>query len=100
MHIDPDVFKWITIRGQVELLDKVCAEHGVSRAEICGRASPPIISHARQDLWYRLYHHPERYFSYPDIGKGFKRNHTTIISGVRAHEKRLAKTVHKLKAVS
>jgi chromosomal replication initiation ATPase DnaA len=40
-------------------------------------------------MWWLLKHHPERYFSYPDIAQMFRRSdHTTILSGVRAHERR------------
>jgi len=48
------------------------------------------VSYARQEVWWRLRYHPERYYSYPEIAWLFARDHATIIAGIAAHERRVA----------
>lgn len=71
------------------LVEEVCREHGVSLEEIAGRSRSTLFNAARQDLWYRLY--CTGGYSYPDIGWIFMRDHTTIISGIDRHERRVEK---------
>jgi chromosomal replication initiation ATPase DnaA len=70
------------------LVDDVCKRRGVTLDEVCGRARSQAISRARQEVWWRIRHHPERSYSYPEIARLFARDHSTIIAGICAHERR------------
>ena len=38
-------------------------------------------------------HHPERHYSYPEIARLFARDHTTIMAGISAYERRVSVTL-------
>jgi chromosomal replication initiation ATPase DnaA len=78
----------LRVRDLLELVDHVCKRRGVTRHELCGRGRTQNISMARQEAWWRIRYHPERHYSYPEIAQLFARNHTTIMAGVYAHERR------------
>lgn len=83
-----DVAEHLRVRDLLDLVDDVCHRRGVTRTEVCGRARSQAISHARQEIWWRIRHHPEREYSYPEIARLFARDHTTIMAGVSAHARR------------
>jgi chromosomal replication initiation ATPase DnaA len=77
----------LELRDLVDLLDEICRRRAVTRDEVCGRARTKAISQARHEVWWRL-RHPEASFSFEEIGRLFRRNHATVIHGVRAHQRR------------
>lgn len=81
------VLQELTQRDLLALLEVVCLRHHVTRAEVCSRIRTRMVSLARQELWWRLRNHPEVQFSYVELGRLFRRNHSTILQGVRAWEK-------------
>jgi chromosomal replication initiation ATPase DnaA len=72
-------------RHLVQVLDKVCKAHHVTRAEVCSRARSQRVAVARHQLWWELYNQA-RPFSYAELGRMFERNHTTVMHGVRMWE--------------
>jgi chromosomal replication initiation ATPase DnaA len=71
------------------LLDEVCRRRAVTREEVCGRARTKAVAHARHEVWWHLRHHPNVSFSFKEIGRLFRRDHATVIHGVRAHQRRV-----------
>ena len=69
-----------------ELANDICDQHGVILEEVLTRSKNRIITQARQHIMYELRH---RGWSLMQIGKVLNRDHTTIIFGIKAHEKRL-----------
>jgi chromosomal replication initiation ATPase DnaA len=86
--ISSDVADQLRVRDLLPLVDEVCKRRGVTLNEVCGRARSQAISRARQEVWWRIRHHPEREYSYPEIARLFARDHTTIMAGISAHERR------------
>jgi len=84
------VLDTLTRRGLLPILDAVCETHNVSRDEVLGRSRLRSLVNARQDLWWRVRHHPNAY-SYHEMGKFFSRHHSSIVSGIRRHERVLRK---------
>lgn len=80
----------LTARGLLELLDEVCSRRGVTRDELCSRRRSRALSQARHELWCLILEHPDRHYSHNELGRLFERDHTTILSGVRTHRRRLA----------
>ena len=80
----------LTLRDLTELLDEVCRRRAVTRHEVCSRSRTKAVASARHELWWRLRNHPEASFSFKEIGRIFRRDHATVIHGVRAHLRRLA----------
>jgi chromosomal replication initiation ATPase DnaA len=83
-----DVADQLRARDLLPLVDEVCKRKGITLDEVCGRARSQAISHARQEVWWRIRNHPEREYSYPEIARLFARDHTTIMAGIGAHERR------------
>jgi len=77
----------LAARDLLELVADVARQHGATVDEVLAQDKTPRVSHARQAVWHALRHHPERRYSYPDIGRLFGRDHSTIIYGVRAYER-------------
>jgi chromosomal replication initiation ATPase DnaA len=48
------------------------------------------LPQARQELWWLIRRHPERSYSFLEIARFFGRDHTTVLHGVAAHERRYA----------
>jgi chromosomal replication initiation ATPase DnaA len=86
--IASDVAEQLRARDLLPLALEVCKRRGVTLTEVCGRARSQAISRARHEVWWRIRHHPERAYSYPEIARLFARDHTTIIAGISAHERR------------
>jgi chromosomal replication initiation ATPase DnaA len=82
------IFRALRARNLTALLDEVCEQRGVQLYEICGRGRSLGVTLARHELWWRIRHHPERHYSYLEIARLFQRAHTTVLQGIRAHQKR------------
>lgn len=68
-----------------DIVDEVCAKHGVTRSEIMGIRRAMKLVAARQEAMYRMSR--ETSFSLPQIGKRLGgRDHTTVLHGIRRHE--------------
>lgn len=74
-------------RDLLDLCADLARQHGATVDEVLSPSRSPRVSHARQAIWYALRHHSERRYSYPDLGRLFGRDHSTIIYGVRAYER-------------
>jgi chromosomal replication initiation ATPase DnaA len=79
-------------RDLLDLVVEVATQRGVLLDQLCGVARTRSVSHARQETWWRLRHHPERCYSLLEIARLFGRHHTTVLAGIVAHERRLATT--------
>ena len=66
----------------------VAREYGVRVRDSLERAH--AFSPARHAFWYRVKHHSEREWSYPQIGKLVGYDNSSIFHGVKAHTQRLA----------
>lgn len=75
----------ITMR---QIAMEVCADHRVAFREILSDRRSRYIVLARHEIWWRCKN--ETMKSFPTIGRFFRRDHTTIMAGVRKHEERLA----------
>lgn len=82
------ILESLNIRDLVGLLDEICRRRAVTRDEVCGRTRTNAVARARHELWWRLRNHPDISLSFEEIGRLFRRNHATVIHGVRAHERR------------
>ena len=80
----------LAVRGLLQLVDAVCARRGVTRQELCGAGRTRAVASARHELWWLVRNHPERHYSYPEIGRLFHRDPSTIVCGVAAHQRRYA----------
>jgi chromosomal replication initiation ATPase DnaA len=87
------VVEALDVRDLLELTRQVCARRGVALDDLCGRLRSHSVSRARQEVWWLLRHHPERNYSLGDIARLFRRDHSTILAGVRAHGRRLENAV-------
>ena len=68
------------------VLAVVCAQHGLTKADLIGRSRCLPINRARQEAYYEL---RAIGLSLPRIGQILHRDHTTIMSGIRAHKRRI-----------
>jgi chromosomal replication initiation ATPase DnaA len=75
-------------RDLLGLVEDVCRHRGVTVVELCGRTRTRAVARARQEVWWKLRHDPERHFSLQEIGALFARDHTTVRHGVEAHRLR------------
>lgn len=79
-----------------DILAAVSERTGISVADIKGRSRLGPIVKARQEAMWALRETPKPFTcantinrrSWPEIGRLFGRDHTTVIHGYRAHEKR------------
>lgn len=78
------------VRGLLDLIDQVCARRGVTREQLCGDCPDFAVSAARHELWWLIRHHPERRYSYSEIGRLVRRHSTTVVYGVTRHATWLA----------
>jgi chromosomal replication initiation ATPase DnaA len=86
-----DVAAELDARDLLALVADVCRMRGVTLADLCGRVRARSVSYARQEVWWRLRTDPERYFSLLEIARLFGRDHTTVLAGVAAHERRTSR---------
>lgn len=78
----------LAVRGLLDLADAVCKAHGVTRQQLCGRGRSRVASAARQELWWLIRNHPERRYSFLEIARMVRRDHSTIFQGIAAHLRR------------
>lgn len=90
MPAPPDVIDALSAHGLLDLVDQICARRGVTRLELCGNRRTRSVAAARQELWWLIRRNPERSYSYQEIARWFGRDHTTVLHGVGAHERRFA----------
>ena len=88
-----DVFNALRARGLTSLTEEVCGQRGVMIHEVCGRVRTRSVSRARHDLWWRIYRDPERQMSLGEIACLFRRDPSTVLAGVRAHDQRVRSRV-------
>ena len=67
---------------------EVAYKYAVTVNDIRSERRAPYLVAARHEVFWRCKTETEN--SYPAIGKFFRRDHTTVIAGVRKHEARLA----------
>lgn len=66
----------------------VAKKHGVTVALIMGEARDKRVILARHEVWWRVWRTSG--LSYPRMGAMFRRDHTTIMHGVKRYEQRMA----------
>lgn len=78
-----------------KIIQEVARKYYQRPSDLTGRRRWPEIMVARQEAYWRcrqevkgIYGRP---LSYPRIGEAFGRDHSTIISGIAAHLKRMGK---------
>lgn len=79
----------LRLRDLLELVEHVAMRRGVLVEQLCGTTRTLSVSRARQEVWWRLRHHPERFYSFFEIAQLFGRHHATVMDGVAAHARRL-----------
>jgi chromosomal replication initiation ATPase DnaA len=85
----PAVLENLRSRDLLALVREISTRRGVPLDELCGRQRARSVSRARQEVWWRMRHHPERYYSLLEIARLFGRDHGTVVAGIRAHDRRL-----------
>ncbi|MBB1552184.1 chromosomal replication initiator protein DnaA [Candidatus Saccharibacteria bacterium] len=70
-----------------KIIDKTAKYFGVSKEDILGKSRQKDINHARQTACYLMKY--ELKMSFPQIGKEFSRDHSTIMNGVSKIEKNI-----------
>lgn len=79
----------IVVAGTMKsILEDVATERDLSVSEIMSERRYRYLVRARQEAMWRMVRAGK--WSFPQIGRFFRRDHATVIWGVRAHEKRLA----------
>lgn len=68
-----------------QIASQVCAETGTSYAEVMGSNRAACLCRVREVIYYMA---TREGFSSPQIGRVFRRDHTTILSGLRNEQKR------------
>lgn len=71
-----------------EVVDAVAKRHGLKRSDLLSDSREAKYVHARQEAFWRL-RQLDPQPSFPAIGRLMKRDHTTVLHGVRAHERRM-----------
>lgn len=89
--------RFVSIYGGVEcgararsIVADVAGRHGLTFANLIARGRCRKVVRARQEAMWALRHQPKLY-SYPAIGRLFKRDHSTIIHGVAKHAERMGR---------
>jgi len=62
----------------------IALKHNLTRHDLLGRSRYPHISQARHEAFYYF---RRKGWSYPQIGKLFGRDHSTVIHGVEKHQR-------------
>lgn len=68
-----------------KIIDKVCRFYNVSKEDILSKSRTKDVNHARQAACYLMKYQLK--MSFPQIGREFSRDHTTIMNGVSKIEK-------------
>lgn len=70
-----------------DIIQRVAEKHRVTVAQILSDSRCQRITQPRQEaMWHCV---NEDRWSLPQIGRAFGRDHTTVLHGKRAHEKRM-----------
>lgn len=69
------------------IVAKIAAVHGITKEHLLSRKQDRQASRARQEVYY-LCHQMGN--STPRIARELGRDHSTVIAGIRAHQRRLA----------
>jgi chromosomal replication initiation ATPase DnaA len=77
--------RWTDMRP-MEIIADVATRRGVTRREIMSGDRTARVSRVRHEAYAAV--RAATRMSYPAIGRIFHRDHTTIIHGIRAHERR------------
>jgi chromosomal replication initiation ATPase DnaA len=76
-------------RGLYRYVSDVCLEHGVTVREVLSSTHRRAPTRCRHHIWHGIRTDPALHYSYPDLGRIFNRDHSTILQGVRKHEQRV-----------
>lgn len=74
-----------------EIAAQVAAERRISVSEMKGARRDALLAQARQEAMWLM--RQQGRWTLPQIGRFFSRDHTTVIHGIRAHEKRTMRLV-------
>ncbi len=76
-----------------DIAAEVATHHGITVEALKGPAQHRRIVRLRQEVMFRAYEERwadgRRVYSLPQIGAFLNRDHSTVIHGIRAHERRL-----------
>lgn len=75
-------------RSMRQIAELVCMWYGVTIDQLRGQSRMDVCVHPRQCAMYWM--RRAGGWSYPQIGRFFGRDHTTVLHGVREHAKRRA----------
>lgn len=82
---------WLHIATPAEdtyaVLDRIAAKHGLTREQLLHDTHKHRFAHARQEAMAELYGDGSR-FSLPALGRLFGKDHSTILYGIRAFNRR------------
>jgi chromosomal replication initiation ATPase DnaA len=73
------------------IIASVCRRHRINPADLMAEGRPTRIVACRDEVWWTIRLRTK--LSYVRIGAIFGRDHSTVITGVRRHTKRLAAQV-------
>lgn len=83
-----DIVSSLEAHHLLALLDEVCSRRGVLPLDVCGTGRTQGVVRARQELWWLIRNHPDRAYSHAEIARIFHCDHSTVLSGIRAHRRR------------
>lgn len=86
-----------------KIISEVAYKHGLTYDQMFSRGQKHCFAHARQEAFARLYAATPQYShhrSLPWLGRLFKRHHTTILYGIRAHNERVKAAQEMAKATA
>ena len=97
-----EIIAHLSVLDLLEVAEDICRTHGVRLSDVMQKDRHKSIVAARFAIWYAMRKHPDRCYSFPDIGRIWGADHTTIMHGVAMHEQRtggaLPKSWHKVSA--
>lgn len=72
-----------------EIVESVAARHRIPRRVIFSDARHNYVAHARWEMWWRIRHLEGRKepISFSQIGRWFKRDHTSVRHGYNKYDK-------------
>lgn len=70
------------------IIREVCKARGLDRQLVCSPLRHFPLAHARHECWWRMQR--EVHLSTSQIGRHFNRDHTTVLHGIREHQRRMA----------
>lgn len=70
------------------MVSEVAAKHGIAAKDIFSDRRAVKLCRARHECFWRM--REETILSFPQIGRFFHRDHSTIMSGCKKHARRMA----------